>query len=162
VRLYKADGSNADLCRKAVIEAGAAILRPRTDGAELAAELLPPGSAKLDTERLLAGGVQQLGEREFVIYKPRWGAFFHTPLEEHLRSLGVSSLAFSGCNFPNCPRTSIYEASERDFRVALVVDAISGLYDRGRQELANIGVDLVTTDALVAAVEAVRRQPERA
>ena len=36
---------------------------------------------------------------------------------------------FCGCNFPNCPRTSIYEASERDFRVVLARDAISGFPD---------------------------------
>lgn len=41
---------------------------------------------------------------------------------------------FAGCNFPNCPRTSIYEASERDFRTVLVRDAISGLYERGEHE----------------------------
>ena len=52
---------------------------------------------------------------------------------------------FCGCNFPNCPRTSIYEASERDFRVVLAHDAISGLYERGERELANIGVRLMST-----------------
>jgi nicotinamidase-related amidase len=53
-----------------------------------------------------------------------------------LDGLGVNTLVFGGCNFPNCPRTSISEASERDFRLVLAEDAISGLYDRGRQELA--------------------------
>ncbi|WP_459872860.1 hypothetical protein, partial [Endothiovibrio diazotrophicus] len=51
-----------------------------------------------------------------MLYKPRWGAFYRTSLESHLRGLDVSTLVFSGCNFPNCPRTSIYQASERDFR----------------------------------------------
>jgi nicotinamidase-related amidase len=69
-------------------------------------------------------------------------------LEQHLRSLGITSLAFAGCNFPNCPRTSIYEASERDFRIVLVEDAISGLYDRGREEMKNIGVVAMTTNLL--------------
>src|SRR3989442_358297 len=31
--------------------------------------------------------------------------------------LGISTLVCCGCNFPNCPRTSLYEASERDFRL---------------------------------------------
>jgi nicotinamidase-related amidase len=93
----------------------------------------------------LAGGIQQLGEYEVAIYKPRWGAFFGTPLESHLKNLRVDSLVFTGCNFPNCPRTSIYEASERDYRVALVDDAISGLYDRGREELLSIGVEILST-----------------
>ena len=82
------------------------------------------------------------------MYKPRWGAFFKTPLEGHLREHGISTLVFCGCNFPNCPRTSIYEASERDFRVVLPTDAISGLYERGEQELAAIGVQLMTSDQI--------------
>jgi isochorismate hydrolase len=76
-----------------------------------------------------------LGTEEVAIYKPRWGAFYQTPLEEYLREREVSTLVFSGCNFPNCPHTSIYEASERTFGVVLAEDAISGLYDRGKQEL---------------------------
>ncbi len=78
-----------------------------------------------------------------AIYKPRWGAFHGTRLEEHLRAAGVDTLVFCGANFPNCPRTSIYEASERDFRVVLARDALSGLYERGEAELAGIGVLLL-------------------
>ena len=84
------------------------------------------------------------------MYKPRWGAFFQTPLQAHLEGLGVSTLVFCGANFPNCPRTSIYEASERDFRIVVATDAISGLYERGRAELANIGVSLMSAAELVA------------
>jgi hypothetical protein len=61
-------------------------------------------------------------------------------LEEHLRGLGVTTLVFAGCNFPNCPRTSIYEASERDFRLIIVEDATSGFDECARLELENVGV----------------------
>jgi nicotinamidase-related amidase len=57
-----------------------------------------------------------------------------------------------GCNFPNCPRTSVYEASERDFRVVLVEDAISGLYPKGKEEMLNIGVQVMKTEAVKQAV----------
>lgn len=144
VRLYKEDGSNVDLCRRSMVESGAAILRPDSSGAELAAELLPEPSTRLDAELLLSGGTQQIASREVIVYKPRWGAFYGTPLEAHLRELGVSSLAFTGCNFPNCPRTSIYEASERDFRIVLVEDAVSGLYERGKEEMENIGIRVMS------------------
>lgn len=63
------------------------------------------------------------------MYKPRWGAFFETPLAGHLEQFGVDSLVVCGCN-PNCPRTTVYEASEGDFRLGLVSDATSGLYAR--------------------------------
>jgi nicotinamidase-related amidase len=89
---------------------------------------------------LLAGGLQQIGPAEHVLYKPRWGAFYDTQLEQHLRGNSSSTVVFAGCNFPNCPRTSIYEASERDFRVVLVSDAVSGTYERGINECRAIGV----------------------
>src|SRR5205085_11006036 len=96
------------------------------------------------------GGVQRIGPAEHVIYKPRWGAFYRTPLENHLSAVGAQTLVFAGCNYPNCPRTSIYEASERDFSVALATDAISGFYERGAAEMLNIGVALMTADEIEA------------
>jgi nicotinamidase-related amidase len=148
VRLYERDGSNAELCRRAALEGGAAIVCPGTPGAELAAPLLPARESKLDAQLLLSGAIQRLGPYEWAIFKPRWGAFFQTPLQEHLTLLGVTSLAFAGCNFPNCPRASIYEASERDFRIVLVEDGVSGLYDRGREEMVTIGVTPLTANQL--------------
>ncbi|MBF0636625.1 isochorismatase family protein [Prosthecochloris sp. N3] len=56
------------------------------------------------------------------------------------------TLVFSGCNYPNCPRASIYEASERDFRVVLAKDAMSQLYPKGEEEMKNIGVTLLETN----------------
>lgn len=153
VRIYKEDGSNVDLCRRDLIEGGTKFMLAGSPGSQLALELLPRGGIELDTELLLSGGIQRLNPNEVVIYKPRWGAFYNTPLEQYLRKLGISTLVFSGCNFPNCPRTSIYEASERDFRVVLVEDAISGLYEQGRRELCNIGVELFTVNQVIDAVK---------
>lgn len=142
VRLYLPDGSNVDLVRRGSIEAGARIAVPGSAGSQIVAELLPK-SVGLDHELLLAGGFQQVGAAEHVMYKPRWGAFYGTALEQHLRESGSDTLVFAGCNFPNCPRTSIYEASERDFRLVLAADAISGLYERGVAECRAIGVDVL-------------------
>jgi nicotinamidase-related amidase len=152
VRLYRADGSNVDICRRAAVEEGARILAPGAEGTELAPGLVPAPHVPLDADLLLTGALQQLGSAEWAMYKPRWGAFYGTSLEGHLRARGVDTLVFCGCNFPNCPRTSMYEASERDFRVALATDAISGLYDKGRAELASIGVTLMDTSELANAV----------
>jgi nicotinamidase-related amidase len=159
VRLYQPDGSNVDLCRRRAVEDGTRVLITDAPGTQLADELLPDPNLTLDGSLLLAGGLQQLGAVEVAMYKPRWGAFFGTPLESHLRGHGVSTLVFSGCNFPNCPRTSIYEASERDFRVVLVCDAISGLYERGERELLNIGVQLMTTSEVTSALSGIAGQP---
>jgi len=130
VRLYEPDGSNVDVCRRAAVRAGARILAPGEQGTELAPGLAAAGAPALDPSALLAGELQPLGPDEVAIYKPRWGAFYGTRLEEHLRAMGTDTLVFCGANFPNCPRTSIYEASERDFRVVVARDALSGLYER--------------------------------
>jgi nicotinamidase-related amidase len=151
VRLYRRDGSNVDLCRRSTVEAGAEFLTPGSTGSQLAPAIVD-ASFELDADQLLEGLPQEVGPGEVVIYKPRWGAFYRTPLEDHLRRRDISTVVFCGCNFPNCPRTSIYEASERDFRIVLAEDAISGLYDRGRDELESIGVTLMPTSAITRAV----------
>ena len=152
VRLYLRDGSNVDPCRRAAVEAGAEILAPGSRDSQLAPGLVADPSFALDSAHLLDGDFQEAGPSEWVLYKPRWGAFYGTGLEEHLHALGVTTLVFGGCNFPNCPRTSIYEASERDFRLVLAEDAISGLYDRGRDELRGIGVQLMPVAAIAGAL----------
>lgn len=162
VRLYEQDGSNAERCRRELLADGARLVVRDTDGCQIAGELLPDSATRLDAELLLAGEPQSLGEREVAIFKPRWGAFYCTPLEEHLHEAAVSTVVFAGCNFPNCPRTSIYEASERDFRVVVVRDAISGLYARGEQELVNIGVELLTAHDVASSVRATHRHAVRA
>lgn len=149
IRLYKKDGSNVDICRRAIIKEGMQLARPESKGAELVQELKPHKSTRLNHDQLLRGNPQKADENEWILYKPRWGAFYQTSLEEILRNLGVTTVAITGCNFPNCPRTTIYEASERDFRIVLVKDCVSGSYDRGFQELENIGVVLINSNKII-------------
>ena len=59
----------------------------------------------------------------------------------------MNTLVVCGCNFPNCPRATIYEASERDYRIVAVTDAISGAYERGMRELEGIGAEPMRTEA---------------
>ncbi|MFE6795910.1 cysteine hydrolase family protein [Paenibacillus chitinolyticus] len=149
IRIYERDGSNADLCRKAMIEAGAAIAAPGTWGADLADAIKPPHAEELRFEALLGGEIQAIGEREWVVYKSRWGAFYNTQLEDFLKERGIDTLIFTGCNFPNCPRTSMYEASERDFKAIMVEDAISGVYEKGKEEIRNIGISIYDSASLI-------------
>jgi nicotinamidase-related amidase len=158
VRLYAYDGSNADLCRRESIERGARIVVPGSSGAQLA-EALRPGAAPLDADHLLSGSMQQLAPNEWAMYKPRWDAFFQTPLENHLRTLGVTTVVVAGCNFPNCPRATIYGASMRDFRIALIADAVSGVYEQGLAELRGIGVATLSAEEYLATLSLVRGSP---
>jgi nicotinamidase-related amidase len=146
VRLYSTDGKNVDLCRRRQVESGLAIVAPGSTGAELVNELKPAPMIRLDATRLLAGEFQLLGCDEWAMYKPRWDAFFGTRLETHLREREINTVVIVGCNFPNCPRSTAYGASMRDFRVMVVADAISGVYRRGIQELERIGIKGVSAD----------------
>ncbi len=149
VRIYQQDGSNVDICRREAVESGEAMLVPDSEGVQLVNEIKPDANLRLDTARLMSGEFQVAGEREYILYKPRWGSFYQTGLENFLRQRGCDTLVLCGCNFPNCPRTTIYEASERDFRIVLVHDAISQLYPKGREEMLNIHVALMTADAVI-------------
>lgn len=138
VRLY--DGDDVDLPRRSLLASGAQIVRPGSHGSQIAPQLRPKGAADLDADLLLAGHVQQLAEDEWAMWKPRWGAFHRTPLDEHLRSRAVSTVVLAGCNYPNCPRAAIYGASERDYRVLIAADAISGVMPHHLTEAGGMGV----------------------
>jgi nicotinamidase-related amidase len=115
----------------------------------MALELWPRGAGELDATSLLARRFQEVGISEVVIWKPRWSAFYRTPLEGHLTTAGVTTTVVAGCNYPNCPRATIYDASERDYRVLVASDAVSGLDDRHLIEAERIGVVHAPSAALV-------------
>lgn len=148
VRLYLPDGSNADICRRSLIASGAGLVAPRSPGSRLADGLTPASAQPLDFDRLLSGVVQPLADGEYVIYKPRWSAFHHTPLRRHLDDLGVNTLVVAGCNYPNCPRATIYDASARDYRLVLAEDATSGFGEYARQEMTGIATWCMTVTAI--------------
>ena len=145
VRLYHSNGSNAELCRKDELQQGKQMVLTGSAGAELVEELKPSASVVLNSTQLLEGNLQPISRTEWIMYKPRWGAFYHTPLESHLQTIGANTVIIAGCNFPNCPRTTVYEASERDLRVVLISDATSGVYEQDLQELRNVGVTTLMT-----------------
>lgn len=154
VRFYLPDGSNVDTCRRAMIEDGARLAVPDTEGALVVPELLPSPEVRFDGAALLRGEFLSVGQNEWVMYKSRWSAFFHTGLAEHLSKLGVTTIVVCGLNFPNCPRSTMYEATALDFRVVAVKDGISGAYERGFQELEGIGVSVATAGECVQMVKA--------
>lgn len=148
VRLYAPCGPDVDLPRRDAIEQGAYVLAPFTEGAEPAEGLLP-GGVRLDADLLLSGARQQVSQREVVLFKPRWSAFYRTQLEQWLREDGVDTVVVAGCNLPNCPRATLFDASERDFRAVLAVDAVSQTTDERLSDLERIGVNLVGTAAIL-------------
>ena len=147
VRLY--DGDDVDLVRRPVLRGGARMVRPGSPGAQIAPQLLPDPAAALDTGALLAGELQEVGENEVVMWKPRWSAFHRTPLDDHLRRLRVDTVVLAGCNFPNCPRATLFDASQRDYRVVVVEDATSRITPERLADAVALGVHALPTITVV-------------
>jgi nicotinamidase-related amidase len=138
IRLY--DGDDVDLVRRTLIANGAPIARPGTAGSQIVPELRPDPAVTLDPDVLLRGEFQALAGQEWAMWKPRWGAFHRTPLDHHLRRLEVSTVVIAGCNYPNCPRATVYGVSERDYRALVVSDAISGIEPHHLEEAGRMGI----------------------
>jgi nicotinamidase-related amidase len=155
VRLYRPGDSDVDSVRRASVEAGASIAAPNTAGAQIPPSLLPR-PVELDCGALLSGDVQAVGTDEVILYKPRWSAFHRTGLDAHLRDLGITTVAVAGCNLPNCPRATLFDASERDYRTVLVTDATSQTTPERLHDLTLIGVNLLDSDSVAAAFGSAR------
>lgn len=144
IRLYEPGSSDADPIRRASIERGDRVVAPGTIGAHIPVELTGGHTTTLDCDALLAGQPQPMGPDEVITYKPRWSAFFRTDRHTWLADRGVTSVLVAGCNLPNCPRATLFDATERDLRAAVVEDAISQATPTRLADLELIGVQRIT------------------
>ncbi len=151
VRLY--EGDDVDRVRRTAIAGGAKLAAPDSAGAQVVPELRELDVAVPNAQHLLAGQVEEVGPNEVVMWKPRWSAFHRTLLHDHLSGLGVSTVVVAGCNFPNCPRATIYDSSEHDYRVLVPSDAVSGITAMHLDELGRIGVLHASTGTITAALD---------
>lgn len=145
IRLYEPGSSDADPIRRDAIEQGAQIVAPDTHGAQIP-EPITGQPVQLDAAKLLAGTPQSIGDHEVIVYKPRWSAFHRTALEDWLRERQVTSVLIAGCNLPNCPRATLFDATERDLRAGVVTDAVSQTTPDRLADLALIGVQQLTAE----------------
>ncbi|WP_282606951.1 cysteine hydrolase family protein [Pelagibius sp. Alg239-R121] len=162
VRLYRPDGTNVDVCRRQAVEEGLRILMPGSFGSELIDEVKPTSGTRLDPELLFAGKFQSVSDQESIFYRPRWGAFHDTGLEEELKSRGVTTLVICGFSFATGTRATIYEASARDFRIVLVPDAVCNSTEDGVRELGRMGVYLLNAENCLTWLTGVERPGEAA
>jgi nicotinamidase-related amidase len=137
IRLYTE--GDIDNVRRSEFAAGVRLVEPHTSGADIPVQLLPH-EVTLKPEQLMTGDVQRLSDKEFVVWKPRWSAFHRTNLDALLRVLGVDTVVVAGCNFPNCPRATLFDATELDYRAAVVTDATSGVSEERIADIEPIGV----------------------
>lgn len=150
VRIYREDASNVDPCRKWQFETGESrVAVEGTWGSQLVSPLNPSGT-ELDVPALLEGRMQELSPLEFIMYKPRFGAFHRTPLGDFLAEKGIDSVVIAGLTFPNCVLATQLGATDNDFRVGLVPEACTQVDEAGLRAMQNKGVQLMSVDELKA------------
>ncbi|WP_031938897.1 cysteine hydrolase family protein [Prescottella defluvii] len=149
VRIYA--GDDVDLVRRAAVTRdGAPLARPGTAGSQVVAGLLPADSGPLEPGLLVEGGFQAVGPSETAMWKPRWSAFHRARLDEHLSGLDVDTVVVAGCNFPNCPRATLFDASAHDYRTILASDATSQVTPDHLTDAQSIGVVPMPVAAIAA------------
>jgi nicotinamidase-related amidase len=108
VRLYLADGTNVDVCRREMIEGGESVVLPGTEGAELVA-----------------------------CVQTQVGCLLRHTARKAVAGPGGYDRRCRGLQLPKFwPRATIYGASMRDFRTVLISDAVSGVYEQGLRSCA--------------------------
>ncbi len=137
-RAYRADGSDVEHTRRVVWAAGGRPLTPGSTG-PLSVEN-PPEFGRRDTD--------------YQIVKPRYSAFFQTPLDLLLRRLGVTGVLLAGTTTPNCIRTTCYDAISLDYQVVVLSDCCSSNTEEIQRanllDMANVGADIRTSGELPA------------
>jgi nicotinamidase-related amidase len=131
VREYRDDGSDIEftrldgfLTKKRYVVAG-------TQGAEIVAALSP-------------------AHGEYKIVKNRFSAFMNTELDFMLRRIGATHLVVCGTQYPNCIRTTIFDAIAYGYPVINIADATSAqtqdIAEANIVDLKNVGVACMTYD----------------
>jgi nicotinamidase-related amidase len=152
VRYYV--GEDVDRVRRARVLAGEDLVRPGSPGSLVPTELL---GATLDHELLLTGRPEELGPNEAVFFKPRWSAFHRTDLDAWLRRRGVDTVVVSGLTFPNCLRSTIYDATELDYRVVAAVESSSEVTPERIADIQRLGVATLSNAEIAAGVGSLDR-----
>ena len=148
VRFFLPDGSNVEPCRRQAVEESMRVLMPGTRGADLLEDIQLPGERRLAVHTLLDGEIQELSRSEYAFYKPRWGAFYRTPLDAMLQQWGVNTLVLVGSDFQRGVQATVYEACARDYRVVVIPEAAGNDEpEEALNELGRLGVYLMSETA---------------
>lgn len=137
-RAYRADGSDVEHTRRAVWEAGGKPLTPGSTG---------PISVENPPEFGRSPG-------DYEIIKPRYSAFFQTPLDLLLRRLGVDTVLLAGTTTPNCIRTTCYDAISLDYGVVVLSDCCSSNTEEIQRanllDMRNVGAAVRSSEDFLA------------
>jgi nicotinamidase-related amidase len=134
IREYRADGSDIEVTRLHGFLNDKRYAVPGTEGCEIVAGLAPV-------------------DGEYRVVKNRFSGFMNTELDFMLRRIGATHLVICGTQYPNCIRTTIFDAISHGYPVINVTDATSAqtheIAEANITDLRNIGVDCVTLRAFL-------------
>lgn len=108
-RAYAPDGSDVEPVRHRIWQEGGRPLCVEGD----------------DPESLDAPDLLKPADGDRVMVKPRFSAFFDTPLDDVLRRANVDTVVLIGTTTPNCIRSTCYDALSLNYNVAIIEDCTS-------------------------------------
>ena len=133
-RSYRADGSDVEHTRFPGWLAGGKPLSPGCSPAISAA--MPPEFGPC--------------EGDYLVYKPRFSAFFQTPVDLMLRRLGRDTVLLAGTTTPNCIRTTAYDGISLEYNVAVLSDCTSSVTDEVQRanlaDMARVGIQILSAE----------------
>ncbi|MER8427893.1 isochorismatase family cysteine hydrolase [Mesorhizobium sp. M1403] len=97
-------------------------------------------------------------EDDIIVTKQRFSAFYNTRLESILRRFDIRNLIIFGVWTEHCLETTVYDASMRDYRIALVADSCGGSTEISHKaailNMANwlFGGTILSSDQIVRAL----------
>ncbi|MCD8117270.1 MAG: cysteine hydrolase [Oscillospiraceae bacterium] len=139
--------------------------RYRTDGSDVEhtrfKSWLDGGRALSDScpEDISASAPEEFGicDRDYLIIKPRYSAFFHTELDLILRRLGINTVVLIGTTTPNCIRTTCYDGISLEYNVVVLSDCTSSQTEEIQQsnlrDMNNVGAQIMTAEELISGTQ---------
>lgn len=143
-RTYRADGSDVEHTRFPGWLAGGKALSPGCS--EAVSDMMP--------------GEFGFCEKDYLVIKPRFSAFFATELDMMLRRLRRDTLLLTGTTTPNCVRTTCYDGISLEYNVAVVSDCCSSATEAIQQanlgDMERIGAQILTSGDFISGAVTLR------
>lgn len=138
VREYRYDGSDIEITRLQGFLGGKRCAIPGTYGCEIVNELRPIGG-------------------EYRLVRNRFSAFMQTELDFMLRRLDVQHVLICGTQYPNCVRSTAFDAVCYGYETTVVTDATSADTDEIAQanilDMKNIGIHCRPLDTVLDSIK---------
>ena len=91
---------------------------------------------------------------DYVLFKPRFSAFFQSELDLMLRRLRRDTVLLAGTTTPNCIRTTAYDGLSLEYNVAVLSDCTSSIREDVQRanlaDMARVGVQILSSEDFIS------------